>query len=178
MSNINSIERWRSVVGYESFYEVSDMGRVRSLPRLDRLGRPRVGRMLSCYIDEKGSGYRCVNLSKDGVAKKTTVHTIVLEAFVGPRPSPSHEGCHGDGVRHNPALGNLSWGTPQKNWEDKWRHGTATAGANSVVSILTPEMVQWIRESAQTSVALAPVLGVASSTIRAVRLRQNWAHQK
>ena len=133
---------------------------------------------MTCYIDSKGAGYRCVGLSMHGKSKKFTVHTLVLEAFVGPRPTADHEGCHEDGRRDNAMLSNLSWGTAVKNWADKWRHGTATAGEQSGGSILTAEEVTWIRESAQSSLALAPVFGVASSTIRAVRLRQNWAHQK
>lgn len=178
MSNTNSTEHWRPVVGYEPFYEVSDHGRVRSLDRIDARGQMRRGVLRSCYVDAKGSGYRCVTLSMNGKAKKFTVHTLVLEAFVGPRPTSEHEGCHEDGRRDNAALSNLSWGTAVENWADKWRHGTATAGEQSVGSILTAEEVTWIRESAQSSLALAPVFGVASSTIRAVRLRQNWAHQK
>lgn len=169
-------ERWLPVVGYEGLYEVSNLGRVRSLDRICDGGKLRRGRMLGCPVDTKGAGYRFVSLSRHGKGKKSNVHVLVLEAFVGPRPSPSHEACHNDGDPTNAALSNLRWDTAAGNWADKWRHGTAPVGERSGVSVLTSEAVQWIRESRQSSLALAPVFGVASSTIRAIRLRQNWRH--
>lgn len=171
------MERWRSVVGYEGFYEVSEFGGVRSLDRVGVCGRPRAlhrGRVLKPFVDS-GNGYLAVNLSKCGKAKKRTVHTLVLEAFVGPRPL-GMEGCHGDGDRTNARLGNLSWGTPEKNWDDKRRHGTATVGERSPSAKLTEDQVSMILASKLSSLKLAPLLGVASSTIRAVRLGQNWKH--
>lgn len=169
-------EVWRPVVGYEEFYEVSNQGRVRSLDRIDSKGGLRRGRVLKFRTDDKGAGYSYIQMSANGKPAKRNVHVLVLEAFVGPRPSPLHEACHLDGDKGNAALSNLRWDTRQGNWADKWRHGTATAGEQNACSILTAEAVQWIRESRQSSLALAPVFGVASSTIRAVRLRANWAH--
>lgn len=170
-------EVWLPVVGYAGCYVVSNMGRVRSLDRIDQQGRHRPGKLLTERNDLRGAGYRYVNLSKDGIAKKVNVHVLVLEAFVGPRPSARHEGCHADGDRTNPRLSNLHWGTPEENWADRWRHGTESAGEKSPAAVLTDEMVRWILESPQSSLALAPLLGVASSTIRAVRIGQNWGHR-
>lgn len=172
-----SDEEWRPVVGYGGLYMVSSMGRVRSLDRVDRRGQFRPGRLLRERNDTAGAGYRYVNLSRDGVARKINVHVIVLEAFIGPRPSPRHEGCHQDGDRTNPRLANLRWGTPEENHADRWRHGTEYVGERTAAAVLTDEMVQWILESQQSSLALAPIFGVASSTIRAVRNGQNWRHR-
>jgi hypothetical protein len=169
-------ERWLPVVGYEGLYEVSDHGRVRSMDRICESGRLRRGRLLACPIDVKGAGYRFVNLSRNWKAKKSNVHVLVLEAFVGPRPSERHEACHKDGDRANAALQNLRWDTPEGNHADRLLHGTDCRGEKQGHAVLTAELVRWIRESPQSSLQLAPVLGVASSTIRAVRLRNNWAH--
>ncbi|WP_430228026.1 NUMOD4 motif-containing HNH endonuclease [Paraburkholderia tropica] len=171
------MEQWKSVVGYEGFYEVSDLGGVRSLDRPGGRGcsdAVRHGRVLKPFVDS-GNGYLAVNLSKCGKARKRTVHTLVLEAFVGPRPM-GMEGCHGDGDRTNARLGNLSWDTPSKNWDDKRRHGTATVGERSPSAKLTEDQVSMILVSRLSSLKLAPLLGVASSTIRAVRLGQNWKY--
>jgi len=171
-------EQWRPVCGYEGKYDVSNFGDVRSLSRT-RNARGRVykvrGRTLKRIIDST-TKYFVVNLSNGPIVKKLGVHTLVLEAFVGPRPEGKW-GLHNDGDRQNPRLDNLRWGTPAENSADMLTHGTAMTGARSPLAVLTPEIVGWIRESRQSSLALAPVLGVASSTIRAVRLRQNWAHQ-
>lgn len=170
------VEVWRPVVGYEGFYEVSSMGRVRSLGHIDALGRFRPGRMRGTPVDVAGAGYRYVSLSRQGEVAKVNVHVLVLEAFVGPRPTPSHECCHGDGDRTNPVLSNLRWDTAVGNHADRWKHGTECAGEKAPAAILSNEVVRWIRESPQSSLKLAPILGVASSTIRAIRLRTNWRH--
>lgn len=51
-----------------------------------------------------------------------TAHTLVLTAFVGPRPA-TLEGCHRDGNRANNTLVNLYWGTRSDNQRDRVRHG-------------------------------------------------------
>jgi hypothetical protein len=51
------------------------------------------------------------------------VHTLVLEAFVGPRP-PGKEACHGNGQPGDNRLSNLRWGTRSENIADAVRHGT------------------------------------------------------
>ena len=170
------IEEWRSVVGYESFYEVSNVGRVRSLDRYDGCNRFRPGRLRATPIDGTSTGYRYVSLCKNGIAKKLNVHVLVLEAFVGPRPSPAHEACHENGDRANATLKNLRWGTPESNQADKWAHGTMLAGSKNPKAVFCEEVVGWIKESRQSSLALAPLLGVSSSAIRAVRIGQNWGH--
>ena len=73
-------------------------------------------------------------------------------------------------------LSNLRWDTVAANRADRWKHGTESAGEKSPFAILSEEEVLWIRESPQSSLKLAPILGVASSTIRAIRLRTNWSH--
>ena len=87
-------EKWNAIAGYEGFYEVSNMGRVRSLDRIDGIGRARKGRLKATPIDKTSTGYRFVGLCKDGIAKKLNVHVLVLEAFKGKRPSPEFEACH------------------------------------------------------------------------------------
>lgn len=169
-------EEWKPIAGYEGFYEISNLGRVRSLNRVDSIGRTRKGRMKATPIDKTSTGYRFVGLCKEGVAKKVDVHVLVLEAFVGPRPSPSMEACHGDGNRANPVLSNLRWDTPKGNASDRWKHGTSNAGEQSPKAVLTNTLVQTILESPLSSLKLAPLLGVASSTVRAVRIGQNWRH--
>ncbi len=170
-------ERWLPVVGYEGLYEVSDLGNVRAVARMAPTTwglRWRNARPMSAYVDKTSHGYRCCGLYKDGRATKYGVHTLVLEAFVGPRPE-GMQACHDDGDRAHSALANLRWDTIKANHADKLRHGTHQRGERSGKARLSAELVQWIRESPQSSLALAPALGVASSTIRAVRLGQNWS---
>lgn len=117
--------QWMPVVGYEGKYEVSDQGLVRSLDRLVSCHkvfvRTQRGRVLSAGPWRKG--YLSVCLADDGKKKTTFVHHLVLEAFVGPRPSPDYEGCHNNGDRLDNRAENLRWDTASANQRDKVNHG-------------------------------------------------------
>lgn len=170
-------ELWKPVVGYEGLYEVSNLGSVRSLDRLvGKEKSPRKGRLLAAPIDRSGAGYRFVNLSKNGKVRKTNLHVLVLEAFIGPRPHPDWHAMHIDGSRDNARLDNLRWGSQSENARDKVAHGTDARGGKNKNAILNQELVDWIKESKQSSIQLGHILGVSSSTIRAVRLGENWSY--
>lgn len=80
-------EQWKPVVCYEGLYEVSNLGNVKSL------AREVVGYAGSTYLTQErilkpaGDRYLKVVLSKCGNKKTYTVHTIVVEAFLGPKPA-------------------------------------------------------------------------------------------
>lgn len=115
-------EEWRSVVGCEGEYEVSNRGRVRSLDRVVETSRgPRKyrGRMLKCST-ARTPDYPVVNLRR-GISER--VHNLVLEAFVGPRPD-GYVACHDDGDPYNNHLSNLRWDTYSSNNRDLVRHNT------------------------------------------------------
>lgn len=116
-------EAWKPVVGYEGLYEVSDQGRVRSLPRRGRGNR--AARVYGGQLLRPGKmvrGHLSVALSRDNRAASRSVHALVLEAFVGPCPG-------GQEVRHvndNPSdnrLANLEYGTRRENMLDRTRNG-------------------------------------------------------
>ncbi len=114
-------EIWKAVVGYEGEYEVSNMGRVRSVDRISVTVRGVEkflrGRMLR--PGPRPSGHLTVALTG---SKTHNVHTLVLEAFVGPRPTPMHEARHLDGHENNNRLDNLEWSTKTRNRQDRKYH--------------------------------------------------------
>lgn len=114
-------ETWKPVPGYEGFYEVSDLGRVYSVPRQDPRGNRIGGKILKQSLNR--GGYPLVGLNRDGNCKSFLVHRIVLMAYVGP-PQEGEEALHGDGNRTNGALVNLRWGTRSENNYDQVQHGT------------------------------------------------------
>lgn len=119
------MEIWKPVVGFEDTYEISSEGNLRSLDRV--IGGPRgdrtwKGRPVRGNVGGAG-GYRRVALRRGERQQWATFHTLVLEAFVGPRP----EGMmcrHLDGDPLNNRLENLRWGTREENAQDSIRHGT------------------------------------------------------
>lgn len=116
------METWRAIPGYEGIYEVSDLGRLRSLPRVDAQGARRRLRMFHPSRMD-GWGHLGVKLRRDGVATSFYVHRLVLEAFVGPCP-PGMEACHWNDVPDDNRLSNLRWATKSENRFDCVRNGS------------------------------------------------------
>ena len=126
------IERWKPVVGWEGFYEVSDRGRVRSCERTIDYPASKRARPYTAVVAPKmrkqtpaaQGKYLAVTLIRPGVPQqKPYVHTLVLEAFVGPRPDGLV--CrHRNGNNHDNRLRNLAWGTYAENNRDTVQHGT------------------------------------------------------
>lgn len=117
-------EEWRSVVGFPQ-YEVSNLGRVRSLDHTVTYQRreQHSGRTITVTKRRKGqmlrpgtmaSGHQIVVL---GRGNPFCVHKLVLDAFVGPAPAGT-ECCHHDDNPANNALCNLRWGTRSENMAD------------------------------------------------------------
>jgi hypothetical protein len=112
-------ERWRPIAGFETSYEVSDAGRVRSLARTITRGyRARTGlrqpvpaRVLR--PSQNTSGTLKVTLCRPGHGGPLTraIHLLVLTAFIGPRP-PGHTGRHLNRDRTDNHLANLAWRPP------------------------------------------------------------------
>jgi hypothetical protein len=106
-------EIWKPVYGYAGLYEVSNLGRVRSV---------RSGKMLRGSTTS--DGYATVKLSCLGDSKHHRVQRLVCIAFRGPPPFEDAQAAHTDGDRSNNRAGNLRWATRLHNTQDKRRHGT------------------------------------------------------
>src|SRR6266571_51251 len=112
-------EEWLPVVDLEEFFEVSSFGRIRRLPRIDRLGRQVQAKVL---VNARMSGrYLRIRLRVHNAKYERFVHHIVLESFVGPRPSGMWA-CHNNDDRNNNALSNLRWDIPSANSLDSVRN--------------------------------------------------------
>lgn len=119
------MEIWKPIAQFEGLYEVSSLGRVRSLNRKvigkNGISQNRKGKLLRQSTSH--NGYKRVSLRNLDVKKDFKVHRLVLEAFVGPCPS-GMQGCHNDGDQANNHVDNLRWGTRSENEYDKVGHGT------------------------------------------------------
>ena len=171
-------ERWKPVVGWESHYEVSDRGRVRSLPRRGRKrNRMYGGMVLKSYPCD--GGHRHISLSRDCKSKFYKVHRLVLLAFVGPCPD-GHECCHNNGIAWDNRLENLRWGTRKENAADSVAHGTYYHGERHHEAKLTDSMVRLIRilrkHAGLSYCEMGRALGVAHSQIRLACQRLSWKH--
>lgn len=168
-------EQWRPVVGWETAYEVSDLGRVRSIARRGVHGREKdhyfPSRILQSF--RTSGGYSAVNITDNADPTRPrrraqlVVHRAVLSAFVGPCPA-GMEGCHNNGNRTDARLANLRWDTRKANHADKEVHGTSQKGRKRPLP-LTAEQVRRIRNSGLSDRALARELGRSPITIMRCR---------
>ncbi|WP_260301600.1 NUMOD4 motif-containing HNH endonuclease [Schleiferilactobacillus harbinensis] len=107
------IEKWKDIEHYEGIYQVSNLGRVRSIPRVDGIGHPWHGKVLK--PTPQRNGYLNVSLlDGHGNRKKMRVHRLVAQAFV-PNPNNYQEVNHLDECRTNNCASNLEWCTTQQN---------------------------------------------------------------
>lgn len=118
-------ERWRAVAEFEGLYEVSDHGRVRTVARWVEYSSGTRRFYPSITMRFSGHrGYARVSLRRGGRYYARSVHVLVALAFIGARPTPLHDCCHGDGDASNSHVSNLRWDTKSANALDRVRHGT------------------------------------------------------
>ena len=159
------MEIWKSVVGYESLYEVSDHGQIRSA----KTGK------LKKFTHDKQKRRPFLGLWKNNKIRVIYPHKAVLEAFVGLRPQ-GMEGCHNDGNPWNNHLSNLRWDTPRNNQLDRAKHGTSNRGERCAAAKLTEAQVRAILTDTRLQRIIAAKYGVRENTISRIKSGKRWAH--
>lgn len=183
---MSMIEEWRPVVGYEGLYDVSNLGRVRSLDRLcksdKRSDQWLRGKILKPKINQHRQNRCTVALWKEGKVSYPYISRLVLSAFIG-LPPIGHDAAHWDGDPTNNCLSNLRWATISENMQDKKRHGTDPIGVRNAMSKLTEEQVLYIKNNykrtsyhASNSLELAQQFNVSRETILDVAKNAGWSH--
>ena len=111
-------EVWKDIPEFRGSYQVSNMGRVRSLDRVvtcsDGSMRKYKGKVLKLQVD-KTTGYEYLTLSNDGKRNTKKVHRLVLEVFKPHVNMSDLEVNHMDGNKLNNHLTNLEWVTGRDN---------------------------------------------------------------
>jgi hypothetical protein len=123
------MEQWKDIPGYEGRYQVSDQGRVKSLPFMQRYllrtGQEAYRRTAERILAQQpnNKGYLLVHLHRDNKRVAYTVHGLVARAFI---PGSADTINHKDGVKANCAASNLEWATWSENHKHAWATGLRT----------------------------------------------------
>lgn len=102
-------EIWKDIKGYEGHYQISNLGRVKSLPRKYKWGngyKETQEKILS--TSKRNNGYLCVSLCIDSKKKTHSLHKLVALTFI---PNPNSYPCinHKDENKTNNKADNLEW---------------------------------------------------------------------
>lgn len=174
-------EIWKPIPGRGDYYEASSLGRIRSVDRCVTAYSSRGARIVR--LRRKGQilkldtrlGYKCVTLYFDGKEKKDQVHSLVLMAFIGERPTGYHA-CHNNGIKDDNRIENLRWDTPESNMADIAKHGNRPNGSNVKTSVLTKAQVLRIKHGLIGPAEAIRNFLISRSQFYRIKNGQSWKH--
>ena len=177
------MEKWKPIKGYEGLYEISDLGRVKSLPKLS-------GNCCRKEIILKNNttkdGYHYVTLAKNNKQRSVRVHRLVAASFI-PNPDSKETVNHKDGIKLNNHVHNLEWATRSENVQHSYDVGLKKPmrGATHPRSKLLDCEVKFIRENYMkygrdglSSISLASIFGVTHRVILMVAKNTSYKNVK
>jgi hypothetical protein len=172
-------EVFKDIPEWEGVYQVSNIGRVKSLPRtiVSCTGKVynRKERILKQTTNE--DGYKIVYLSKDSKDFSYGVHRLMAKAFLlNPEGKPMVN--HKNAVRSDNFIDNLEWCTNAENIQHSFNLGiSSNKGEKHPRAIFTMEKVRAIREEltrGKTPLEVANQFGIKRRNVYAIRDKQNW----
>lgn len=173
-------EKWRSVVGFESVYQVSNMGRVWSNRRRRSTYGMRTkwvgGHFLRPCASHNGYMVVCLTL-KPGESRNFRLHRLVAIAFMGDLTSDGLQVHHKDGDKENNVLDNLAWVTPEENIRHATVTGLIRSGAEHPRAKLSDANVIDIRHRRRKGASLLELsqeYGVTRTSISSISRRNSW----
>ncbi len=174
------LEIWVPIKGYEGLYEVSNLGRVKSLDKLRNFRyvgfkNPLKGKLIKGF---DAHGYRRVSLCKNGKYKKIYIHVLVARAFI-PNPENKPEVNHKDGIKINNRELNLEWNTNKENRDNAVKMGLMIHGSNHHRAKLSESQVLLIRKQYSKGISgikIAKEYNMNASTIYDIINRTHWKY--
>lgn len=169
-SDIN-IERWVPAKGLEGYFEVSNNGDVRTVPREYKYGIHGISKRITQHLmkpRKNRGGYMYLNLNADGKRITITVHRITLNSFVeNPEGLPYIN--HKNGIKTDNRVENLEWISPKGNVAHAFSLGLRKRGFTMTkrrsFCKLNDDQVAEIRNSVEINRILAARFNVSMTTI-------------
>lgn len=174
-------EIWKDIEGYKGYYQVSNLGRVRSLDRVTQRTYGRASSQRSRGRILRGSignhGYPAVSLYKDGKRKEKTIHRLMAIEFI-PNPTNKPFINHKDGIKTNNRLDNFEWCDCLYNNQHAKENNLNAKGERMGSAKLKNEQVLELRKlfNVKTDNEIAKAYGVTSGTISNIRCQRTWKH--
>lgn len=165
------MEIWRSVKGYEGFYEISNKGRLKSLKRSFIIpyskGVVNKGEKI-LYHQVCIKGYASCKLSLKGKSRRIKIHRLVAIAFI-PNTYNKPQVNHINGIKTDNRVENLEWVTNSENQLHALKNGLKS-------KLLKKEDVLKIRSDNRKLLQIAKDYNCSFQTISEIKLRKTWNH--
>jgi hypothetical protein len=176
-------EEWKDVKGFEGFYQISNLGRVRSLDRYVNGTGKKTKQFIKGVIlkaQKRKSGHLDVLLKKNGLEKRCWVHRLVASAFlsnINNLPIVNHI----DSNPENNVVTNLEWCSQKHNIQHCVASGrfNARKGIEHKDCKLTENQVLEIRrlgEANKSYYSIAKLYGISEAHAKNIIKRVNWKH--
>ena len=137
------MEEWKDIKGYEGYYQISNFGRVKSLPRDVGSDRCKKESIMKTSLDK--DGYENLVLRKNGKQRHFRVNRLVAEAFLE-NPNNYPQVNHKDEDKTNNNVNNLEWCSAKYNVN----YGSRTEKASKkVICVTTGKIFKSIAEASK-----------------------------
>lgn len=176
------MEEWKDIYDYEGAYQISNLGRVRSLPRKIIYSNGKIihyhGGLISTK-ERKKDKYWTTCLCKNQIEQTMYIHRLVALHFI-PNPKNKPEVNHKDGDKSNNKVTNLEWATESENNKHAHEIGlnSSLKGADSKFAKLTWENVFEIRRmwesGGYTQTEIADIYNVGGPNICNIVNFKTW----
>lgn len=180
IARTHEAEHFLPIPGYEGMYEVSNLGRVRSLDRVITmirggapLQRAAYGRIIRPFATNHG--YLSVKLNKPGHRSAHRINRLVLNAFVGPRPDMVSN--HINAIPTDNRLCNLEWVTLKENrmhFINNFRTVEKMGVYNKLSVDQVKEILRLRKDERLTILAISLMFGISRSQIQRIVTGQQW----
>lgn len=174
------MENWKDIKGYNGFYQVSDLGNIRSIDRISY--HPRFGDMILRGRDKNQSsdkdGYKTIGLCIKGKTTTFRVHRLVALHFIS-NSENKPEINHKNGNKQNNAKSNLEWNTTIENIRHSIKTGLANRnGSGNGRAVLCENDVLEIRDNCKGMKVyeISKMYNVNWTTIKRILTRESWRH--
>jgi hypothetical protein len=174
-------EIYKDIVGYEGLYQISNLGNVKSLARIDNCNRCRKEVIMSPGKSHKG--YLRIALCKNGIKQSYSINRLIAELFI-PNPNNKPQTNHLNGIKTDNRVENIEWCNNSENQLHAIKNGLkpSSKGECNGNHKITKEQVIEIRNKyvpiKYSAYKLAKEYGVRPGTIQFIIKYKTWKEVK